>query len=493
MFGEARGEEPARRDVAGRLVARVPGPACPTGARSPMLPPPESAERAPRRPWPSSRHDGIECIDRSSGARTIPADRLSRSAVKLLVVAPEPVFTPRGTPFSVYHRLAAASELGVEADLLTYDEGTDPDLPGLRVHRIPRIPFLGPVRIGPSLGKLVRDVVMVLHTIVLVARRRPDIVHAHEEAIFWCRALKPIFGFRLIYDMHSSLPQQLTNFEFTSSRLLIGAFEWLEKSALNGSDIVLTISPAVADVALSRMNDPGRHVMLENSILDLVRLKGDPVAGARLSREVKEQAADAWPDAWSDSSVVLYAGTIEPYQGIDLLLEAFAVVVRSRPDARLAVVGGTEEQVEQYRAQARELGLERVTRFAGSVSQAVARELIARVGVLVSPRTVGSNTPLKVYELLASGVPFAATRVEAHTQVLDDTVCVLADPEPDAFAEAILTALNGGPAVEARVAAARRLYEERYSHEAYRLKLGQVLERLAPEARPGPAGSGDVS
>ena len=36
--------------------------------------------------------------------------------------------------------------------------------------------------------------------------------------------LKPLFRFRLIYDMHSSLPQQLTNFEFTKSRLLIGVF-----------------------------------------------------------------------------------------------------------------------------------------------------------------------------------------------------------------------------------------------------------------------------
>jgi hypothetical protein len=48
-----------------------------------------------------------------------------------------------------------------------------------------------------------------------LARHRYDAVHAHEESVFWCRFLKPFFRFRLIYDMHSSLPQQLSNFQFS--------------------------------------------------------------------------------------------------------------------------------------------------------------------------------------------------------------------------------------------------------------------------------------
>ena len=54
---------------------------------------------------------------------------------------------------------------------------------------------------------------MILWTIGLLARHRYAVVHAHEEAVFWCRFLKPVFRFRLIYDMHSSLPQQLENFQ----------------------------------------------------------------------------------------------------------------------------------------------------------------------------------------------------------------------------------------------------------------------------------------
>jgi len=45
--------------------------------------------------------------------------------------------------------------------------------------------------------------------------------------------------------------------------------------------------------------------------------------------------------------VILYAGTFEVYQGVEMLVEAFAIVLRQRPDARLLLVGGTERQVKR--------------------------------------------------------------------------------------------------------------------------------------------------
>ena len=71
--------------------------------------------------------------------------------MKALVVAPQPFFSPRGTPFSVYYRTLVMAEQGLEIDLLTYGEGQDVDIPGVRIVRIPRFGFLGPVPIGPSL------------------------------------------------------------------------------------------------------------------------------------------------------------------------------------------------------------------------------------------------------------------------------------------------------------------------------------------------------
>ena len=59
--------------------------------------------------------------------------------MKALVIAPQPFFSPRGTPFSTYYRALVAAELGVEIDLLTYGQGQDVDIPRVRIIRIPNI------------------------------------------------------------------------------------------------------------------------------------------------------------------------------------------------------------------------------------------------------------------------------------------------------------------------------------------------------------------
>lgn len=391
--------------------------------------------------------------------------------MKALVIAPEPFFSPRGTPFSVYYRALVMSELGVTIDLLTYGEGEDPSIPGVRVIRIPNFGFLGPVPVGPSMLKLFLDGFLVVWTIALLMRHRYDFVHAHEESVFFCRLLKRLFGFKLVYDMHSSLPQQLRNFGFTQSLLIIRMFERLENWCLATADAVVTISPALADYAAMKVSDPGRLFLIENSIFETVRL------ATRSERTGKQQ--ESWADLIpSNRRVIGYAGTFEAYQGLDLLIEAFAKALEAQSDLFLVLIGGATEQVRKYRGLTRELGVEEDTLFCGSLPQSQSRTLMNRADVHTSPRTRGSNTPLKIYELLASGKPIVATRIPSHTQVLSDEVCFLADAEPESLAEAILESLE--PEKSERVVdAARRLYEERYSRSSYEEKMLQLLGVLS--------------
>jgi glycosyltransferase involved in cell wall biosynthesis len=390
--------------------------------------------------------------------------------MKALVIAPQPFFTPRGTPFSVYYRALVMAERGVQIDLLTYGEGQDVDIPGCRIIRIPRFAFLGPVKIGPSLLKLFLDGWLVLWAIGLLVRNRYAFVHTHEEAVFFSRLLKPLFRFKLVYDMHSSLPQQLTNFRFTTSRTLIGAFRRLERSSLQAADAVITICPDLADYALAEGVQPERHFLIENSIFDDVRL-------ATKSNGTQDERATL-PAVPEDGPLVVYAGTLESYQGIDILLRAFAIVRERRPDARLLIVGGTPTQVDAFTAMARELSLGDTCTFTGRVSKNAAGEYTSHAAVVVSPRRQGTNTPLKIYEQLASGKPLVATNIWSHTQVLDESVCFLVEPDPESMARGILEALNDGVRRDQVVSAALELYETQYSRHVYETKIQQVLEVL---------------
>ena len=389
--------------------------------------------------------------------------------MKALVIAPQPFYSPRGTPFSVYYRTLVMAEMGVEVDLLTYGQGQDVEIPGMRIIRIPDFPPFGHIKTGPSMLKMFLDVFILLRTIGLLIRNRYDFVHAHEEAVFFCRFLKPLFGFKLVYDMHSSLPQQLTNYNFTKSKFLVGMFECLEDGALARAEAVLTICPELAEYALSRAPIEDRHILIENSIFEPIKLK-------KASDETA--SADEPAELPADRRMIYYAGTFERYQGIEIVVGAFARLREDCPDAFLLMAGGNPDQVEHYRNMAMEQGLDGHCLFTGTVSKALAQHYQGLASVLLSSRTEGMNTPLKVYELLASGIPLVATRIPSHTQVLSDDVCFLTEPEAAPMAAGILAALNDDERKANVVRAARALYDKKYSRPVYEGKIRRMLELL---------------
>jgi len=95
--------------------------------------------------------------------------------------------------------------------------------------------------------------------------------------------------------------------------------------------------------------------------------------------------------------------------------------------------------------------------------------------VLLSPRMSGTNTPLKIYSYLKSGKPVVATRLWTHTQVLDDRIAVLTEPDAHSFAQGILSLL-ASPEKRRRIAdEAGRTASLKYGYGAYCEKLSGVL------------------
>ena len=387
--------------------------------------------------------------------------------MKILMIAPEPFFEPRGTPFSEYHRIRALLELGHTVDLVTYPFGKDVALPGLRLFRCLRPPFVHDVRIGPSWAKVPLDFAIALTTIRRAASERYDAVHSHEEGSFIGIVLAGLLGIPHLYDMHSSLPQQLGNFAFSTSRLLTGAFSWMERLVIRRSKVVIVICPQLEETVRAIDRDVPT-VLIENA-----PGSGDTPregSGARVRSDLGLAA---------DSPVVLYTGTFEAYQGLDLLFAAARVVLAARPDARFVLAGGRPEQIDRAKEQAREQGVADSVVFAGQRPAEEIPEYLDAADVLVSPRSHGTNTPLKIYQYLRSGRPIVATRLLTHTQVLDDEVSFLTAATPEGFAAGILTALSDRARAQEVGERARRLAETKYSYEAYLNRTRQACGLLA--------------
>lgn len=384
------------------------------------------------------------------------------------MLAPEPFFEPRGTPFSEYHRIKALGELGHRIDLVTYPIGRDVDLPNLRIFRSWRPPFVRKVRIGPSPTKVVLDALMLFTILRRALTVKYDAIHSHEEMGLVGVWLAKWLRIPHLYDMHSSLPQQLTNFKYSRSSSLRRLFLWAEDQMVHGSRVVITICRELQDT-VEQMGVGERALLIEN-------VMGGDVEDA------PSLAAEAVRPRWgipAEAPLALYTGTFEPYQGVDLLIDAAAILARTHPHARVLVVGGEPGQVSAGRAAAEARGAAAVVVFTG---QQPARDIPAFVDacdILVSPRIRGTNTPLKIYSYLRSGKPIVATNLRTHTQVLSSDVARLVPPEPVPFAAAVGELIDR-PDERARLArAAAALAADKYSRAAYVRRTAEAYERLA--------------
>jgi len=379
--------------------------------------------------------------------------------MKILMVAPEPFFRIRGTPFSIRQRLEAFSQLGYKVDLLTYPLGDEVNLAGLRIFRSFRPFWIKDVKIGPSWNKIPLDFFLFLKAIWFVYRGDYDCIHSHEEAGFLGALLKRIFGLFHMYDMHSSLPEQLVNYKFIASPFLLNLAKIAEGWLLKNSSAVIAICPYLKNWAGERVNKE-KIFLIENLPLTEAQ-SAPPPESIELLEKLKEKG----------NKIVLYTGNLQYNQGIDLLIEAARLVIKNYPRVKFVIVGGKKENVDKFRQLAQGSGLINEIVFTGEKAIGEMPVFMKHADILVSPRRIGNNTPLKIYSYLFSGKPMIATNIFSHTQILNDEIALLTEVDGQGIAKGILRILEDGNLGENLAKKAREFALKRFNQKQY---LGQI-------------------
>ncbi len=384
--------------------------------------------------------------------------------MKLLFLAPQPFFTNRGTPISTRAAIEVLGAMGHTIDLLTYHEGEDTRIENVTHHRTMRPPMVGSVPIGPSWQKLLCDFLMTIKAVLMARRNGYDVVHAVEEAAFMAWFIRLVYGVPFVFDMDSWMSLQLVE----KSKLLTPiawVFNWMEKRTVRRSQGVLAVCPALVDVALK--HHPTGNVAL---LPDIPFTGGD-------NTDLPEALTTA------TGTRLMYVGNLETYQGIDLMLDGFAKIADNHPDAVLLIVGGSAQHIKQYKTKAADLCEKGRVVFVGPVPIESLGAVLSFADILVSPRTLGNNTPMKVYSYLQSGKPVIATRLSTHTQVMNDEVSVLVEPNPDAMAGGMAT-LIGSAEKRRQIGSAGKTYVEReFSEQRFRQRLEDFYNNLPGSGR----------
>ncbi len=390
---------------------------------------------------------------------------------KILIIAPQPFFMERGTPLNVRALAESLSEIGYFVDVLCYPLGKDISINNVRLLRGFPIPFISDVPAGPSWRKVLLDIGLGLRALPLFLTRRYSMLHGIEEGAFFVG----VFGFLTrtpyIVDLDSCMKTQLQSSGFLNSKILLNIFSGFESWFMHKASGVLTVCQSLTQKA-KNLNIKAPIYQIEDFPVDS-------------SKQVEEERVEDLRKEFNlqNKKVLVYTGNFQSYQGLDLLLEtldSLFVDSYARENIRAVLIGGEGAQdplLSQYREQVKEKGLADYVICPGPMPMSEMGNVMALSDVLVSPRSEGENTPLKIYSYMASGRAIVATNLETHTQVLDDNTAFLVQPNPKVFAAKLLEVLGSGEASHKKRLEvgqnAKKLVEERYSKSSFNRRVGE--------------------
>ena len=347
---------------------------------------------------------------------------------RILAVAPQPFYQDRGTPIALRQVLQAASELGYQVDLLTFPLGTDAHLPGLRTYRAGNPLGIRSVPIGLSVRKLVLDASLVGALRKRLARQTYTCIHALEEAAWPAMVLARRHRVPLLYDMQSSLPEQLLKYPLARVPPLPLLMREAERWLLTRADLVVAsagLGPRVRQLA------PATKVREWHFPSSPGEVPPDEALSLRRHLGLSPEAP-----------VVLYSGTFEAYQGLDDLVGAIPAVLAAVPAARFVLVGADRAGVTGLGGSVEELVESGTLTVVERQPRSAMPAYLAMADILVSPRAFGGNLPLKIFDYLAAGRPIVATDISTHRAVLTRQTAVLVQPSAGALADGIVSILR---------------------------------------------------
>jgi glycosyltransferase involved in cell wall biosynthesis len=303
-------------------------------------------------------------------------------------------------------------------------------------------------------------------------RTRYDVIHSHEEAAFFGMFLAWFFRLPHLYDMHSILSRQLTNFDFGNRPLFVKLFSVLENQVLKSCAAVITVGSDLENHVRS-VDDKIMVTTIENIALHAYEMQVSEENVAQLRAKLNLEG----------SLPVVYTGTFERYQGLDLALDCIQLVVKKYPQVMFVFVGSKNRQKYEWAEKAEKKGVLDHTLFLDVVSPEESMVFLAYASVLISPRLEGLSTPLKIYSYLYSGKPIVATEITAHTQVLNSEIAMLVAPTKEAFAAGIISILEDQDLAVRLGKNAQKFAVENFSKQNYLEKVESVYQCIKPKVK----------
>jgi len=333
--------------------------------------------------------------------------------MKILVVAPTPFFSDRGTHIRILEEALALEKMGHAITIATYHIGRDIEneiKTKIDVRRIRRWLFwYKKIEAGPDWQKIILDIMLIRKVFNLARTQKPDIIHGHlhegvligwivQKALFW-RKIK------LVSDFHGSLTREMISHDYLGSGILKIIFKQIEKFINNLGDRAITSSEE------NRKNISPIRQKPSETVLDGVNL--NHYSKQKTKREIRKEL-----ELPEEKTIITYTGSLIPNKGTAYLFDAIQKALQKNPNLFFIIGGFPIEKAENF---VKKNGFSKNIRLIHPLNYFHLPEILLASDAGVDPKdsTVGQASG-KILQYMGAGLPVICFRRENNLNYLKE-------------------------------------------------------------------------
>jgi glycosyltransferase involved in cell wall biosynthesis len=316
---------------------------------------------------------------------------------------------------------------------------------------------------------------LIKSSAVISARhlRRPyDLVHVHSVPDYEVFAawLPKLTGCKVILDIHDLVPEfYASKFAVSSNSPLTRSLKLVERLSCGFADHVIASNPIWRETLVARSTQPEKCTTFLN------------YPDGNIFRQPELRRKDG-------KFIMLYPGTLNHHQGLDIAISAFASIKDQVPQAEFHIYGNGPEQ-ESLRRQIKEMKLEDRVILRDRIPLHEIAKVMANADLGIVPKRNdsfgGEAFSTKIFEFMLLGVPVVVSETKIDRQLFDPSlVSFFPSEDVAALADRMLTLIRNKQLREQMTANASRFIEDFRWEEKKRDYLSLVNQLQLGAATP---------
>jgi len=391
--------------------------------------------------------------------------------MKIIVIAPTPFFSDRGTHIRILEEALALEKLGHRITLATYHIGRD--IHGeietkIEVRRILRLLFwYKKLEAGPDWQKIILDLMLIRKVFNLARTQKPDIIHGHlhEGALIgwiiqkclWWRKMK------LVVDFHGSLTKEMVSHAYLHGRIIQRIFRWVEKRIDNLGDAAMASSRENAE-EIKRWRADGKV----ETVLDGVNSKH--YESSKLKSEWRRDLGLP-----QDKIIVAYTGALVPNKGTAYLFETIKEILSRRKDIFFLIGGFPAEGMRKF---AKDNNFENNVKIVSPLNYFRLPGLLLSSDIGVDPKDSStSQASGKILQYMGAGLPIVCFDRPNNRDYLGEAGKYSPKISGHGLSEALVSLADSNSERETKGALAKKM-ALKYSWENAAEKIDEIYQKV---------------